>query len=195
MQTLSPLPYSLDFLEPHISRETLEFHHGKHIQTYIDNLNNLIKDTEFEHCSLEEIIFRSESGPIFNNAAQIWNHEIYFDSMTKANTTAPSSELSNAIKNTWGDMDVFIAEFTKSALSNFGSGWTWLVKNIDGNLEIINTSNANTVLTMRELTPLLACDVWEHSYYIDYRNSRAKYLENFFQVVNWDKVSERFLAS
>lgn len=195
MHTLPPLPYDLDFLEPHISRETLEFHHGKHIQTYVDNLNNLIAGTEFENLSLEEVIIKSQSGGIFNNAAQIWNHIIYFDSMTKAETTLPSAELLDAIKKTWGELEIFIQEFTKSALGNFGSGWTWLVKNVNGQLEIVNTSNADTLLLKPEYTVLLACDVWEHSYYIDYRNSRAKYMENFFKVVNWDKISERFLKA
>lgn len=193
MHTLPQLPYENTALEPHISRETLDFHHGKHIQTYVDNLNNLIVDTEFADLSLEEIILKSESGPIFNNAAQIHNHILYFGQFTSANQKLPSDELYRAIERDFGSLELLQENFNKSALSNFGSGWTWLVKNNSGKLEIINTSNANTPFVNPEYTILIACDVWEHSYYIDYRNSRAKYMENFWPIINWEIVSERFI--
>jgi Fe-Mn family superoxide dismutase len=191
MFTLPPLPYDMDALAPYISRETLEFHHGKHHQTYVDNLNKLVPGTEHEGQSLEEIIASSKGG-IFNNAAQIWNHTFYFDSLGPVGHDIPSRELYAAIDAKWGDLDVFMAEFSKAALANFGSGWTWLVANPDGSLDIVSTSNAATPLTQTDVTPLLTCDVWEHAYYIDYRNARAKYLENFWKVVNWKVVSERY---
>lgn len=191
MFTLTPLPYSLDALEPHISRETLEFHHGKHLQTYVDNLNKFTPGTEFETLSLEEIIRKAPPGPIFNNAAQIYNHDFYFQSLGEVAHRIPSKELYQAIDAKWGDLDTFMAEFTKQALANFGSGWTWLVRKADGSVDIVNTSNAATPLTGED-APLLTCDVWEHAYYIDYRNARAKYMENFWKVVNWKTVSERY---
>jgi superoxide dismutase, Fe-Mn family len=195
MFTLPPLPYDMDALAPYISKETLEFHHGKHHQTYVDNLNKLVPGTPHEGQSLEEIIMSSKGG-IFNNAAQIWNHTFYFDSLGPVGHDIPSRELYAAIEAKWGDLDVFMAEFSKMALANFGSGWTWLVREgVDGPLNIYNTPNAATPLTSTEdpiLIPLLTCDVWEHAYYIDYRNARAKYLENFWKVVNWKVVSERY---
>lgn len=191
MFTLTPLPYSLDALEPHISRETLEFHHGKHLQTYVDNLNKFTPGTEFETFSLEEIIRKAPPGPIFNNAAQIYNHDFYFQSLGEVAHHIPSKELYQAIDAKWSDLDTFMAEFTKQALANFGSGWTWLVCKADGSVDIVNTSNAATPLTTED-TPLLTCDVWEHAYYIDYRNARAKYMENFWKLVNWKTVSERY---
>jgi Fe-Mn family superoxide dismutase len=190
MFTLPTLPYSLDALEPYISRETLEFHYGKHHQTYVDNLNKLIPGTEYEGKSLEDII-KSSTGAIFNNAAQIWNHTFYFESLTPS-ASAPAGTLADAITAKWGSVENFIAEFNKMALANFGSGWTWLVKNADRTLDIVNTSNAGTPLTTSDITAILTCDIWEHAYYIDYRNARAKYLENFWKVVNWEKVSERY---
>ncbi len=191
MFTRPPLAYAIDALAPYISEETLEFHSGKHHQTYVDNLNKLVSGTEFENMSLEEIIKKS-SGAIFNNAAQIWNHTFYFDSLAPVGHDIPSRELYAAIDAKWGDLDVFMAEFNKVALATFGSGWAWLVATADGSLDIISTSNAATPLTDMALTPLLTCDVWEHAYYIDYRNARARYLENFWKVVNWKIVSERF---
>lgn len=192
MQHILPsLPYALDALEPYISRETLEYHHGKHHQTYVDNLNRLIVDTEFADMSLEDII-RHSSGGIFNNAAQIWNHTFYFASLGAPGHDIPSQELYRAIERVWGSFELFVETFTKEALANFGSGWTWLVKNASGTLEIINTPNAETPLTNPEYTPLLTCDIWEHAYYIDVRNARAKYLENFWKVVDWNVVSDRF---
>ncbi len=191
MFTLPPLPYANDALEPYISQETIQFHSGKHHQTYVDNLNKLVPASEYENLSLEEIIGKAPLGPVFNNAAQIWNHTFYFDSLGPHANHIPSKELYEAIDKRWGNMDTFMAEFTIKALANFGSGWTWLVKKTDGSLDIINTSNALTPLTTEDL-PLLTCDVWEHAYYIDYRNARAKYMENFWKVVNWKKISERY---
>ncbi|MFZ4461199.1 MAG: superoxide dismutase [Patescibacteria group bacterium] len=186
------LPYALDALAPYISAETLEFHSGKHHQTYVDNLNKLIVGTEFETSSLEEIIQKS-SGGIFNNAAQIWNHTFYFDSLAAASDAEVPSELLEAITAKWGSLEAFQAEFTKLALATFGSGWAWLVKKPDGSLDLVSTSNAATPLTTSDV-PLLTCDVWEHAYYIDYRNARAKYVENFWKIVNWKIVAERFGA-
>jgi superoxide dismutase, Fe-Mn family len=199
LHTLPSLPYSLDALAPYISRETLEYHYGKHHQTYIDNLNKLIPGTEYENMSLEEIIRKAPPGPIFNNAAQIWNHTFYFEALAPLDETItpPSpgtSPFYDALTAKWGGGMEFVTEFNKIALTNFGSGWTWLVKKSDGSLDIISTSNALTPLTDASLTPLLTCDVWEHAYYIDYRNARAKYLENFWHVVNWSLVEKRYAA-
>ncbi|NMM26051.1 MAG: superoxide dismutase [Fe] [Glaciimonas sp.] len=188
--TLPALPYAMDALQPHISKETLEYHYGKHHQTYVTNLNNLIKGTEFENAKLEDII-RKASGGVFNNAAQIWNHSFYWNCLTPKASGAPSGALADAINAKWGTFDKFKAEFTKSALGNFGSGWTWLVKKADGSVDIVNTSNAATPLTGTE-KPLLTCDVWEHAYYIDYRNARPKYVESFWNLANWDFVAKNF---
>ena len=188
--TLPALPYAMDALAPHISKETLEFHYGKHHQTYVTNLNNLIKGTEFENASLEEIIKKS-SGGVFNNAAQVWNHTFYWNGMTPASTGAPTGALADAINAKWGSFDKFKEEFGKSCAGNFGSGWTWLVKKTDGAVDIVNTSNAATPLTGSDKA-LLTCDVWEHAYYIDYRNARPKYVETFWKLVNWDFVGKNF---
>jgi len=188
--TLPPLPYAHDALAPHISKETLEFHHDKHHQTYVTNLNNLIKGTEFENASLEEIVKKS-SGGIFNNAAQVWNHTFYFNSMKPNGGGAPAGALADAINAKWGSFDKFKEEFTKTAVGTFGSGWAWLVKKADGSLDLVSTSNAATPLTT-DAKPLLTCDVWEHAYYIDYRNARPKYVEAFWNIVNWDFVSKNF---
>jgi len=182
--TLPPLPYALDALAPHISKETLEFHYGKHHQTYVTNLNNLISGTEFESSSLEEIVKKS-SGGVFNNAAQVWNHTFYWNSLSPNGGGEPTGKLLAAINAKWGSVDAFKEAFNKSAAGNFGSGWTWLVKKPDGSIDIVNTSNAATPITTSDI-PLLTCDVWEHAYYIDYRNARPKYLENFWNLVNWD---------
>jgi Fe-Mn family superoxide dismutase len=184
--TLPPLPYPMDALAPTISQETLEYHYGKHHATYVTNLNNLIKGTEFENMSLEEIIKKS-SGGVFNNAAQVWNHTFYWNGLKPQGGGAPSGKVADGINAKWGSFDKFKEEFNKSALGNFGSGWTWLVQKGDA-LEIVNTSNAGTPLTT-DATPLLTCDVWEHAYYIDYRNARAKYVEAFWTLVNWDQVA------
>lgn len=182
--TLPPLPYALDALAPTISQETLEFHYGKHHQTYVTNLNNLVAGTEFESASLEDVVKKS-SGGVFNNAAQIWNHTFYWNSLSPNGGGEPTGKLLEGIKAKWGSVDAFKEAFNKSAAGNFGSGWTWLVKKPDGSLDIVNTSNAATPLTTDDV-PLLTCDVWEHAYYIDYRNARPKYLESFWGIVNWD---------
>lgn len=187
---LPPLPYPMDGLEPHISRETLEFHYGKHHQTYVTNLNNQIKNSEFAQATLEEIV-RKSSGGIFNNAAQVWNHTFFWQCMKPNGGGEPSGRLADGIKAKWGSFERFREAFTQSALGNFGSGWTWLVKKPDGALDIVNTSNAATPLTGSD-KPLLTCDVWEHAYYIDYRNARAKFLAAFWQLVNWDFVAKNY---
>ncbi|HLR13895.1 MAG TPA: superoxide dismutase [Fe] [Burkholderiaceae bacterium] len=186
--TLPPLPYALDALAPHISKETLEFHHGKHHAAYVNNLNNLIEGTEHASSSLEDII-RNSSGGVFNNAAQVWNHTFYWNSMSPNGGGTPSGKVAEAINSKWGSFDAFKEAFNKAAAGNFGSGWTWLVKKADGSVDIVNTDDADTPLTTGD-TPLLTCDVWEHAYYIDYRNARPKYLENFWNLVNWDFANE-----
>jgi len=187
---LPALPYADDALEPHISAETISFHYGKHHQTYVTNLNNLVPGTEFEGMSLEDIITKASAG-IFNNAAQIWNHTFYWNCLTPNSQGAPSGNLATAIDATFGSFDEFKAKFATSCATNFGSGWTWLVKNADGSIEIVNTSNAGCPLTTGQ-TSLLTCDVWEHAYYIDYRNARPKYVESFWALVNWDFVAANF---
>ncbi|AYR19017.1 superoxide dismutase [Fe] [Alcaligenes faecalis] len=182
--TLPALPYELNALEPHISKETLEFHYGKHHQAYVTNLNNLVAGTELENASLEDVVKKS-SGGVFNNAAQVWNHTFYWNSLSPNGGGAPTGKLADAINAKWGSFDAFKEAFTKSAVGNFGSGWTWLVKKADGSLDIVNTSNAGTTLTSDDVA-LITCDVWEHAYYIDYRNARPKYLEIFWNLVNWD---------
>ncbi len=190
--TLPTLPYALDALEPHLSKETLEFHYGKHHQTYITNLNNQIKGTEFENLSLEEIVKKSTGG-VFNNAAQTWNHTFYWFSLTPNGQGKPTGDLAAAIDAKWGSFEKFQEAFGTCAAGTFGSGWAWLVKNADGSLDLASTSNAATPLT-GDATPLLTCDVWEHAYYIDYRNSRPNYLGGFWQIVNWEEVAKRFAA-
>jgi len=185
---LPPLPYAMDALQPHISKETLEFHYGKHHQAYVTNLNNLIKGTEFENLSLEDIIKKS-SGGIFNNSAQVWNHTFYWNCLAPKAGGKPAGGLATAIDKKWNSFDAFKEAFTKSAIGNFGSGWTWLVKKPDGSLDIVNTGNAATPLTTADKA-LLTCDVWEHAYYIDYRNRRPDYLGAYWNVVNWDAVAK-----
>lgn len=189
---LPQLPYAKDALVPHISEETLEYHYGKHHQTYVTNLNNLVPGTEFEGLSLEEIIKKS-SGGIFNNAAQIWNHTFYWNSLSPNGGGEPTGDLANAIDRSFGSFAEFKEQFTKCAVTTFGSGWAWLVKNSDGSLQLVSTSNAGCPLTEGQ-TPLLTCDVWEHAYYIDYRNARPKYLEAFWSLVNWDFAAENYAA-
>ena len=188
--TLPALPYAMDALAPIISKETLEFHYGKHHQTYVTNLNNLIPGTEFESASLEEIVKKSTGG-VFNNAAQVWNHTFYWNSMAPNAGGDPTGKLADAIKAKWGSVAAFKEAFNKSAAGNFGSGWTWLVKKPDGSVDIVNTSNAATPLTTADV-PLLTCDVWEHAYYIDFRNARPKYLESFWSLVNWSFAAKNF---
>lgn len=182
--TLPPLPYAMDALQPHISKETFEYHYGKHHQAYVTSLNKLIKGTEFESAALEDII-RKSSGGIYNNAAQVWNHTFFWSCMKPKGGTAPTGALAGAIDKKWGSHDEFKKAFATSAVGNFGSGWTWLVQRPDGSLGIVNTSNAATPITGSD-KPLFTTDVWEHAYYIDYRNARPKYLEAFWNLVNWD---------
>src|SRR6056297_1746232 len=181
---LPALPYAKDALEPVISAETLEYHYGKHHQTYVNNLNNMVPGTEYENASLEDII-RSADGGLFNNAAQVWNHTFYWHSLSPNGGGAPSGKIAELIDRDFGSFDAFVEKFNASAVGNFGSGWTWLVQNPDGSLEIVNTDDADTPLT-GEAKPLLTCDVWEHAYYVDYRNARPKYLEAFWNLANWD---------
>ncbi|WP_348674756.1 superoxide dismutase [uncultured Abyssibacter sp.] len=190
--TLPELPYARDALEPHMSKETLDFHYGKHHKTYVDKANGMIDDTEFANASLEEIIKNAGPGGLFNNCAQIWNHTFFWNGLTPGGSS-PSTELAGAIDKAFGSMDGFKEKFNTSAAGNFGSGWTWLVKTADGSLDVVNTGNAANPLTDGQ-TPLLTADVWEHAYYIDYRNSRPKYLENFWQIVNWDFVEKNLNA-
>lgn len=187
---LPPLPYAKNALEPHISAETLEFHHDKHHNAYVTNLNKLVPGTGFEGASLEEIIKKAEGG-IFNNGAQVWNHTFYFNCMGPNGGGAPTGALAEAIDVAFGSFDAFKEKFAAAGAGNFGSGWTWLVKNAAGELEIVNTSNAANPLR-NGLTPVLTVDVWEHAYYIDYRNARPGYLAAFWNVVNWDFVAEQF---
>jgi len=190
--TLPALPYAMDALAPTISKETLEYHYGKHHQTYVTNLNNLIKGTEFESASLEEIVMKS-SGGIFNNAAQVWNHSFYWNGMKPNGGGEPAGALAEAINKKFGSFAAFKEEFAKCAIGTFGSGWAWLVKNADGSVELMSTSNAATPMTAGKKA-LLTCDVWEHAYYIDYRNLRAKYVESFWNLVNWDFAAKNFAA-
>ncbi len=183
---LPKLPYALDALEPHISKETLEYHYGKHHQTYVTNLNNLVKGTDLESKSLEEII-KSTDGGIFNNAAQVWNHTFYWNCLAPNAGGAPTGKIADAINNAFGSFEEFKKQFNDAAAKNFGAGWTWLVKKVDGSLAIVNTSNAATPVSGED-KPLLTVDVWEHAYYIDYRNARVKYLEEFWALVNWSFV-------
>jgi Fe-Mn family superoxide dismutase len=178
------LPYARDALAPHISAETIEYHYGKHHQAYVDNINRLIQGTEFEQMSLEDIIQKA-SGGIFNNSAQVWNHTFYWNSLTPGGGAEPTGELADAITKSFGSFAEFKEKFTNAAVTLFGSGWAWLVKDSDGSLAIETTSNAGTPLKDGKKA-VLTYDVWEHAYYIDYRNARAKYLEAFWELVNWD---------
>jgi Fe-Mn family superoxide dismutase len=188
---LPELPYAKNALEPHISAETVEYHYGKHHQTYVTNLNNLIKGTEHENASLEEIVTKS-SGGIFNNAAQVWNHTFYWNCMKPNGGGEPSGALADAINKKFGSFAAFKEEFAKCAIGTFGSGWAWLVKNTDGSVELMSTSNAATPMTAGKKA-LLTCDVWEHAYYIDYRNARPKFVETFLNsLANWDFAAKNF---
>jgi Fe-Mn family superoxide dismutase len=189
---LPALPFEKDALDPYISSETLEFHHGKHHQTYVTNLNNLVPGTEFENLSLEEIVVKATGG-IFNNAAQVWNHTFYWNCLAPNAGGEPAGELGDAINATFGSFAKFKEEFTKTAVTTFGSGWAWLVKNADGSLALVSTSNAGCPLTTGQ-TPILTCDVWEHAYYVDYRNARPAYLEAFWALVNWNFAAKNFAA-
>jgi Fe-Mn family superoxide dismutase len=184
---LMKLPYELDALEPQMSKETLEYHYGKHHQTYVTKLNGLIKGTKYEDLPLEEIIKSSEGG-VFNNSAQVFNHDFFWKGLTPGGSEIPEA-VENKLNEAFGSVDKFKEEFTNAAVNQFGSGWAWLVKDGTGKLDIISTSNANTPIT-QGLTPVLTCDVWEHAYYIDTRNARPAYLENFWKLVNWDFVAQ-----
>lgn len=182
--TLPALPYGKDALSPHISEETLGFHYDKHHKTYVVNLNKLIQGTPFEDATLEQIIADADAGPLFNNAAQVWNHSFYWNSLSPEGGGAPSGALAAAIDKAFGSFDDFKEKFSTMAATNFGAGWTWLVKNSDGSLEIVNTSNAGNPMCDGK-TPLMTCDVWEHAYYVDYRNARPQYVAAFWNLVNW----------
>ncbi len=187
--TLPDLPYAKDALEPHISAETLDYHYGKHHQTYVDKLNGLVDGTDMASKSLEEII-RSSEGGVFNNAAQVWNHTFYWHCLSPSGGGEPTGKLAELINRDFGSFADFKTKFTETAINTFGSGWAWLVQNPDGSLAITSTSNAQTPLT-GQATPLLTCDVWEHAYYVDYRNARPKYMDAFWSVVNWAHVESQ----
>ncbi len=185
---LPALPYARDALQPHISSETLDFHYGKHHQAYVDNLNKLIVGTEFADADLETIVKKSQGG-MFNNAAQVWNHTFYWNSLSPKAGGEPGGKLADAITKAFGSFAAFKEEFGKAAVGTFGSGWAWLVQRPDGALAIVSTSNAATPITGQD-KPLLTCDVWEHAYYIDYRNARPKYVEAFWSLANWEFASK-----
>ena len=186
---LPPLPYEINALEPHISSETLEFHYGKHHQTYVNNLNGLVEGTDNASKSLEEIIMSSDGG-LFNNAAQVWNHTFYWNCMGPNGGGNPTRSAADAINQAFGSFDNFKDQFSKSAATNFGSGWTWLVKNSSGAVEIQNTSNAGCPMTSGNKA-VLTIDVWEHAYYVDKRNARPAYIESWWNLVNWDYVNSQ----
>ena len=187
---LPALPYAADALAPVISAETIDFHYGKHHQAYVTNLNNLVPGTKFENASLEDIVMQADGG-IFNNAAQVWNHTFYWNGLSPDGGGEPTGALAAALNKAFGSFTAFKEAFIKSAVGNFGSGWTWLVRNKDGSVAIVNTSNAANPLRDGK-TPLLTIDVWEHAYYIDYRNARPKYLDEIWKLVNWDFVAGNF---
>lgn len=185
---LPPLPYALDALAPHISKETLEYHYGKHHATYVNNLNKLVADTPFATMSLDDVILKS-SGTIFNNAAQIWNHTFYWHCLSPQGGGEPTGQLADAIVKAFGSFAAFKEQFSQAAITTFGSGWAWLVQDEEGGLKIISTSNAGLPMTS-QLTALMTCDVWEHAYYIDYRNSRPDYMGAFWKLVNWKFIAD-----
>ena len=188
---LPALPYEKNALAPHISEETLEYHYGKHHATYVSKLNDAVKGTDLESKSLEDII-KSEKGGLFNNAAQVWNHTFYWNCLSPNGGGEPTGPVAEAINKKFGSFEKFKEEFNASAASNFGSGWTWLVKKSDGSVDLFNTDDADTPVAHDGVEPLLTVDVWEHAYYIDYRNSRPNYLEAFWKLVNWDFVNKNF---
>jgi Fe-Mn family superoxide dismutase len=186
---LPALPWARESLAPHISAETIDYHYGKHHQTYVTNLNNQIKGTEFENQDLVSIVKKAQGG-VFNNAAQVWNHTFYWNSLSPKGGGEPSGKLADGIKKAFGGFSQFKEEFTKTAVGTFGSGWAWLVQRPDGNLGLVSTSNAATPITGTDV-PLLTCDVWEHAYYIDYRNARPKYIEAFWNLANYEFASQQ----
>ena len=187
---LPALPYAKNALEPYISEKTIEFHHGKHHQAYVNNLNGLVSGTEFEKADLETIVKKAEGG-IFNNGAQVWNHTFYFFQFSANPTTQPGGELKAAIEVSFGSFDAFKEAFTKAAATLFGSGWAWLVKDAYGKLSIVQTGNAGNPLC-DGLTPLMTCDVWEHAYYLDKQNLRPKYIEDFWKILDWGMIASRY---
>ena len=187
---LPKLPYALDALEPHIDATTISIHYGKHHQTYADNLNKLVPGTEFADASLEQIMLKAQ-GPIFNNAAQVWNHTFYWDGMKPNGGGEPKGELLAAIEKSFGNFTGFKEQLSKTSVTQFGSGWGWLVKKKDGALAVVQTGNAANPLTAGDV-PLLTCDVWEHAYYLKYQNRRADYVGSWWNVINWDAVAARF---
>ncbi len=184
------LPYAPTALEPYVSSRTIEFHYGKHHQAYVNNLNNLIKGTEFENVLLEDIIKKADGG-IFNNAAQIWNHTFYWESLAPNSGGEPTGTIAEAINKSFGSFIQFKEKFTTASATLFGSGWVWLIKKSDSSLDIVQESNAGNPMT-KGLTPLLTCDVWEHAYYLDYQNKRPDYIAAFWNLVNWREVEKRF---
>ncbi len=191
---LPDLPYPVNALEPYISQETLEYHHGKHHKAYVTKLNELIINTEYASLSLEEIIRKAPPGPIFNNAAQVWNHTFYWHCLKPQGGEKPPQELAQAIDQNFGSFKQFQEKMTEAGLTQFGSGWAWLVKTAEGKLEVVKTANAENPMTQNKI-PLLTCDVWEHAYYIDTRNDRGKYMNNFWQIVNWDYVAKNLAGA
>lgn len=186
---LPALPYAMDALQPYISKETLDFHYGKHHAAYVNNLNKLVVGTAFENASLEDIV-KKAGGGIFNNGAQVWNHTFYWNCMSPEGDRTPSGALLNAIKSDFGSFDEFKDKFSTAAATLFGSGWAWLVKSDAGKLEIVQESNAGNPLT-KGLEPIMTCDVWEHAYYIDKRNRRPAYIDDFWNLVDWEKIGRR----
>ena len=190
--TLPALPYAMDALAPHMSKETFEYHYAKHHQTYVTNLNNLVKGTEYENLDLEAIVKKAPAGGIYNNSAQVWNHSFFWNCLKPNGGGAPSGALADAIGKKWGSFDDFKKAFQTSAVGNFGSGWTWLVKKADGSVDIVNMGAAGTPLTTGDRA-LLCIDAWEHAYYIDYRNARPKFVETFLNsLANWDFAAKNF---
>ncbi len=187
---LPKLPYAADALQPYISKQTIEFHYGKHHQAYVNNLNNLVPGTPFENVPLEKIVIEADGG-IFNNAAQIWNHTFYFESFSLSGTKEPTGPLADAIKNDFGTFEAFKEQFSKAAITLFGSGWAWLVRSADGKLMITQESNAGNPLRKNQM-PLITCDVWEHAYYLDYQNKRPDYVQAFWQVIDWSVIDKRY---
>jgi Fe-Mn family superoxide dismutase len=187
---LPKLTYSADALQPHISKQTIDFHYGKHHQAYVNNLNGLIPGTRFENATLEQIIKEADGG-VFNNGAQLWNHTFYFESFSPGGPREPAGALGIAINATFGSFNAFKELFTKSAVTLFGSGWAWLIKKPDGKLEIVQESNAGNPLR-KGFTPILTCDVWEHAYYLDYQNKRPDYVQAFWNVLDWGIIGKRF---
>jgi superoxide dismutase, Fe-Mn family len=189
--TLPELPFPKDALKPHISEETLDYHYGKHHAAYVNNLNNLIPGTDFENMSLEEIIIKSQAG-IFNNAAQIWNHTFFWHTLSPNGGGTPTGIVLDEITKYFGSFDAFKEKFSNSAATLFGSGWVWLAKNADGTLEIVQSPNAGNPVTLGK-KPIITIDVWEHAYYIDYRNARPKFIEHFWELVNWGNAAKQLV--